>query len=233
MINVRSMAPTVSGAGHSSAKRAFCRLVATLLAAAGLGGWPADPAEGQTSDESATYTVTFQGEWTISSTPGGVVSGAHFTTLIGAVHNSQVTFWRSGGTASPGIENVAEIGGTSTFRSEIRAKGSDVASVVQASPGSGGRGRATFDIDVTNDHPLLTLVSMIGPSPDWFVGVSPGCPCSMADSGARSTRSTCIRTTPGPRMERSSRSAILTRRRGEPSPASGGRASSRTHRWRP
>ena len=172
MINVRSMAPTVSGAGHSSAKRAFCRLVATLLAAAGLGGWPADPAEGQTSDESATYTVTFQGEWTISSTPGGVVSGAHFTTLIGAVHNSQVTFWRSGGTASPGIENVAEIGGTSTFRSEIRAKGSDVASVVQASPGSGGRGRATFDIDVTNDHPLLTLVSMIGPSPDWFVGVS-------------------------------------------------------------
>ena len=25
---------------------------------------------------------------------------------------------------------------------------------------------------VTRDHPMLTLVSMIGPSPDWFVGVS-------------------------------------------------------------
>ena len=172
MSNVSSMAPTVSGAGHSSTKRAFRRLVATLLAAAGLGGWPADPAAGQTNDESATYTVTFQGEWTTNATPGRVVSGAHFTTLIGAVHNSQVTFWSSGGTASPGIENVAEIGGTSTFRSEIQARESDVASVVQASPGSGGRGRATFDIDVTNDHPLLTLVSMIGPSPDWFVGVS-------------------------------------------------------------
>ena len=172
MSNVNSMAPTVSAAGHSSAKQAFSRLVATLIAAAGLGGWPAAPVEGRTNDESASYTVTFQGEWTTSSTPGGVVPGAHFTTLIGAVHNSQVTFWSRGGTATPGIEGVAELGSTGTFRSEIQAKGSDVASVVQKSVGGGGRGSATFDIDVTNDHPLLTLVSMIGPSPDWFVGVS-------------------------------------------------------------
>ena len=117
MSNVNSMAPTVSEAGHSSAKQAFSRLVATLLAAAGLAGWPVAPAEGQTNDDSASYTVTFQGEWTTASTPDGVVSGAHFTTLIGAVHNSQVTFWSSGGTASPGIENVAEIGGTSAPKS--------------------------------------------------------------------------------------------------------------------
>ena len=172
MSDVNSMARTVREAGHFPAKRAFSRLAVALLAAAGLGGWPAAPAVGQTSDDSATYTVTFQGEWTLSSTPGGVVSGAHFTTLIGAVHNSRVTFWSSGGTATPGIEAVAELGATSTFKSEIDAKGSDVASVVQQSVGSGGRGSATFDIDVTRDHPMLTLVSMIGPSPDWFVGVS-------------------------------------------------------------
>ena len=111
-----------------------------------------------------------------------MVSGAHFTILIGAVHNRQVTFWRSGGTASPGIEGVAEIGATSTFRSEIEARGSDVAAVVRTSPGSGGRGSATFDIDVTKDHPLLTLVSMIGPSPDWFVGVSG---LSLLDAGGQ------------------------------------------------
>ena len=51
---------------------------------------------------SATYTVAFQGNWTTASTPGGVVAGAHFTTLIGAIHNDMVTFWESGGTATAG-----------------------------------------------------------------------------------------------------------------------------------
>ena len=171
-IRMTSTAPAAGGTGHPSAKRAFARRVVALLAAAGLGGWLAAPAQGQSNDASATYTVTFQGEWTTSSTPGGVVGSAHFTTLIGAVHNRDVTFWSSGGTATPGIEGVAELGSTGTFRSEINARGTDVSSVIQQSVGFGGRGSATFEIDVTTDHPLVTLVSMIGPSPDWFVGVS-------------------------------------------------------------
>ena len=44
--------------------------------------------------------------------------------------------------------------------------------VIQQGVSFGGTGRATFDIKVPADHPLITLVSMIGPSPDWFVGVS-------------------------------------------------------------
>ena len=120
---------------------------------------------------SATYTVTFQGNWTIASTPGGVVAGAHFTTLIGAIHNDMVIFWESGGTATPGVENVAELGLTGTFKSEINAN-SNAISVIEKSVSGGGTGSATFDITLTNEHPLVTLLSMIGPSPDWFVGVS-------------------------------------------------------------
>ena len=119
----------------------------------------------------ATYTVTFQGNWTTASTPGGVVSGAHFTTLIGAIHNEMATFWERGGTATPGVENVAELGVTSTFESEINAD-SNAFSVIKKSVSRGGTGSATFDVTVTNEHPLVTLLSMIGPSPDWFVGVS-------------------------------------------------------------
>ena len=177
--------PAGGGAGHASARRVLSRLAATLLAllaAAGLGGWPAAPAQGRTNDDSARYTVTFQGEWTLGATPGGVVPGAHFTTLVGAVHNGAVTLWSPGGTASPGIEDVAELGATSRLQSEIRARGSDVASVILKSPGFGGRGSATFDVEATTAHPLLTLVSMIGPSPDWFVGVSG---LSLLDAGGR------------------------------------------------
>ena len=133
----------------------------------------ATPAAAQDAD-SATYTVTFQGNWTTASTPGGVVSSAHFTTLIGAVHNDMVTFWESGGMATAGVEGVAELGATSTFRSEINAEinDSDALSVISKSVSFGGTGSATFDVTVTEDHPLVTLLSMIGPSPDWFVGIS-------------------------------------------------------------
>ena len=133
--------------------------------------WPASPVTAQDGGASrATYNVTFEGNWTLDSTPGGVVSNAHFTTLIGAVHNDDVTFWRSGGRASPGVEQVAETGFTNRFRSEIEAS-PHAAAVIRQSVTFGGTGSATFSIDVTSDHPLVTLLSMIGPSPDWFVGI--------------------------------------------------------------
>ena len=130
-------------------------------------GLSALPAAAQT----ITYQVTFQGNWTLASTPGGVVGGAHFTTLIGGVHGSGVSFWEPGEQASSGVEGVAELGSTGTFRSEVSGSPHTL-SVIQEGVSGGGTGSATFNIDVTRTHPLVTLLSMIGPSPDWFVGVS-------------------------------------------------------------
>ena len=161
--------PDARIAEHASANRSLRhRLLAALLVAASTGA--GDVASAQDT-ETATYRVTFQGNWTTASTPGGVVGSAHFTTLIGAVHNSSVSFWTSGGTASPGIEVMAETGFTRTLRREIEASPHDAA-VIQRGVSFGGTGTATFDLEVPTDHPLITLTSMIGPSPDWFVGVS-------------------------------------------------------------
>ncbi len=129
------------------------------------------PARAQGSAPSATYRVTFEGTWTSSVTPGGVVSNAHFSPLIGAVHDGGAIFWSRGGRASAGIEQVAETGRTTTFRSEILASPNAVAVVEQQLP-NGPTPTATVEFTVTNDHPLVTLVAMIAPSPDWFVGVS-------------------------------------------------------------
>ena len=123
------------------------------------------------SGPAVTYVVSFEGNWTTDSTPGGVVAGAHFTTLIGGIHDAGVSFWRSGEPASPGIEAMAETGATGALRAEIVANSHAVAVVRQFVTG-GGTGGATFRIEVTAGHPLLTLTSMIGPSPDWFVGIS-------------------------------------------------------------
>ena len=142
-----------------------------LLALAVLGAQP-EPAYPQTATETATYTVTFEGNWNTDSTPGGVVSSAHFTTLIGAVHNSDVTFWAAGEMATAGVERVAELGVTDTFETEIsNAEEGTVKSLVKKS-GISATGTRTFEVEFSRTHSLLTLLSMIGPSPDWFVGVS-------------------------------------------------------------
>ena len=125
----------------------------------------------------AQYTVTFQGQWTIGVTPGGLPGGAHFSPIIGAVHNAGVTFLKSGEAASSGVESMAETGGTSGLHSEVNAAINAITptalSVLSRSGNIGRQGQVTMnDVAVTTDHPRVTLVTMIAPSPDWFVGVS-------------------------------------------------------------
>ena len=143
--------------------KGFGALLAVPVAA-GLFALPA-------ASQVANYQVRFEGNWTTASTPGGVVGGAHFTTLIGGVHSSGVTFWEAGGQATSGVESVAEVGSTPTFRSEVQAS-PHTRSVIEQGVSGGGTGSTTFTISATKTHPLVTLLSMIGPSPDWFVGVS-------------------------------------------------------------
>ncbi len=146
--------------------RAF--MVFFLLAAIILTAQP----ESAVAQTTATYTATFTGIWNTQSTPGGVVGGAHFTTLACAVHNSDVTFWESGSMATPGVELVAEIGGTSRFQSEVSAAGANAKRGFDVSLGFSTVGSKNFEVEFAKSHPLFTLLSMLGPSPDWFVGVS-------------------------------------------------------------
>ena len=135
----------------------------------------ADPVAGFSS--SAVYTVTFQGRWTTAVAPGGLPGGSHFSPLIGAVHSAGVTFLKSGELASSGVESMAEVGGTAAFREEINdeinATPPTALSVLSRSGNIGRQGQATLNnVVVTEEHPRVTLTTMIAPSHDWFVGVS-------------------------------------------------------------
>ena len=133
-----------------------------------------DPRAGEAAaaGASATYTVTFTGAWTAEATPGGLPDGAHFSPLIGGVHNADVAFLEPGGQATPGIESMAERGRTATLTEEIQAAGANALSVLRKDSGPGATATDTFEaVTVTADHPRITLLSMIAPSPDWFVGV--------------------------------------------------------------
>jgi hypothetical protein len=81
-----------------------------------------------------------------------------------------VSFWQEGALASEGIKNMAERGQSSTLAAEINA--SAAADRVVSGGGVNSPGTLTIEFDVSQSHPLLTLVTMVAPSPDWFVGVS-------------------------------------------------------------
>src|SRR5262245_14146734 len=122
----------------------------------------------------ARYRATFQATWAAATHPVDFPASAHFSPLVGGTHNSQVSFWRDGAIATDGIKDMAERGLTATLSTEINAAISAgtaqhvfTGGNVPVSPGS-----ATAEFDISQNYPLVTLVSMIAPSPDWFVGVS-------------------------------------------------------------
>ena len=125
------------------------------------------------SANTATYRVVFDATWSATTHPTNFPSGAHFSPLIGSVHNDGATFWALGDTATRGIEIMAETGGTGTLTAEFRAAIPDRALTVINGRGIGSPGSAAIPgVVVREDFPLVTLVTMIAPSPDWFVGVA-------------------------------------------------------------
>ena len=122
--------------------------------------------------EAVDYRVTFDATWSSVSHPDAYPPGAHFSTPIGTTHNDSVQFWMPGELATPGIEAVAETGSVSLLREEISSaiEGGSAFGYVQG-VGFGSPGVSQFSFEAIEEFPLVSIVSMIAPSPDWFVGV--------------------------------------------------------------
>lgn len=121
----------------------------------------------------AKYKVEVMMDWSEANFPTNYPSNDHFSPLIGWVHNSSTTFFDVGTTASDGIKIMAETGGTSTLKSEIESKISagEGYKLISGSGLGSGTGVITVEIDVTNENALVTLATMIAPSPDWYVAL--------------------------------------------------------------
>jgi Spondin_N len=65
----------------------------------------------------ARYTITVTGKW--ASPDFTVPAGAHYTTFVGMVHNSNAYLWKDGTKAGAGMELLAEIGNGTTMLVEI------------------------------------------------------------------------------------------------------------------
>ncbi len=122
-------------------------------------------------ESDASYTVTFTMHWNSTDFPTDYPSGAHFSPLIGWSHSSTNNFFNVGAIATEGIKVMAEEGGTETLKTELEAKitaGEGLDFVLGSGLGS-GTGEITVDVEVDAVNSAVTLVSMVAPSPDWYV----------------------------------------------------------------
>jgi hypothetical protein len=131
------------------------------------------PTPAVTPAPTARYSVTFDSTWSAESHPTDFPPDPHFSPLIGGTHSPAVQLWSVGGIASDGIEAMAERGRTTPLDQEVLAAiAAGTGQHLLQGPGiSLSPGSASLEFEIGRDYPLVTLVSMIAPSPDWFVGV--------------------------------------------------------------
>ncbi len=138
-----------------------------------------DDGNGTLPPPEARYDIVFEALWNQETHPhpdgdGSFPGGAHWSPLVGALHQEELELWAPNVLASAGVEQVAETGATSLFNQEIDA----AIAATQAKTRLNGPGLLSpavvtmTDVLVDGSYPYLTLISMVAPSPDWFTGVS-------------------------------------------------------------
>lgn len=124
----------------------------------------------------AIYDISVTTIWN-STDHTSVPGSAHWSNLIGATHSTVDEFVSLGTNATLGIKDVAERGDNTEITNEINAaiSSGDADQLLQDgfSPFAGNNSMAGYmNITVSESFPLITLVSMVAPSPDWFIAVN-------------------------------------------------------------
>lgn len=141
------------------------------LAACG-GSNDSDSQNGPQGSGEVTYRLTFNTTWNATDFPTAFPSNPHFSPVIGATHNDQDFLWKTGEPSTDGVKSVAETGSTALYTAELEAKKTEgnVENIVQGS-GTASPAESSFEFKVNQSHPYISAISMIAPSPDWFVGI--------------------------------------------------------------
>ena len=120
--------------------------------------------------QTAVYTIEYNVPWSISTHPETLPSGAHVSPIVIVSHMNENDLFTSGALATDGIEIMAETGATKMLAGEINDNSSILSSTIGTRidvPGSN-----TLKLELDQDHSLLSAVSMLAPSPDWFVAIN-------------------------------------------------------------
>lgn len=122
-------------------------------------------------EESARYRITFQASWSSDSHPSTLPAGPHVSPMVVVTHSGAINVFGVGQAATEGIKQMAETGKTDILSEELEAKFASGVKAFQIGKRLDVPAVDSIEIEVTQDAYLLSMVSMLSPSPDWFVGV--------------------------------------------------------------
>ncbi len=128
----------------------------------------------QPMQDKQTYTVILKGRWTAAHFPHEYPVGAHFSGLIGASHVDGYALFREGAMPSVGLERLSETGRHTPLDGEVRTAitAGRAGMLFESGPLKDFGDSIVTTITVDAKFPLVSLVAMIAPSPDWFAGVA-------------------------------------------------------------
>ena len=131
------------------------------------------PLNNQTTlDPLVQYEVKFNGLWNGTSHPTDYPANAHFSKMFVSTHNNTSVLFELDSLASPAIEAMAETGETTLLMVDFDAHiANNRAHSYQVGVDILNEGEDSLVIAATPEFSLLSFVSMIAPSPDWFVGL--------------------------------------------------------------
>ncbi|GAA4235896.1 hypothetical protein GCM10022291_18900 [Postechiella marina] len=128
------------------------------------------------SQSIANYNISVTTIWN-SENHTSVPAGAHWSPLVGATHKNinDIVNLSKPSPLTNGLKDVAERGINTNFNNEINtviASGNADKYLIE-NFSSGAIATATMhNVMVSEDFPLVTLISMVAPSPDWFIAVT-------------------------------------------------------------
>ena len=132
------------------------------------------PVLSATAQDSVQYEFEFVSEWSVLTHPTDHPDdGAHYSRVIGATHTDQLSLWEPGGIATTGIEVMAETGAIAALMSEVESHITEGTADQFLSLGrlDFTPGSISSSITASSEFQFLSLVTMLAPSPDWFVGI--------------------------------------------------------------
>lgn len=129
----------------------------------------------ETTSTKATYKIEFIANWNNETYPNNYPKDAHFSPFVAYSHNNseQAKIFIENGLATAGVEDMAETGKIAILNTEIdeliknnfvhkKTRGKRINSP----------GKDFSELELTQDYSQITFVSMLAPSPDWFVSNS-------------------------------------------------------------
>mmetsp|Transcript_48521 Transcript_48521/g.118724 ORF Transcript_48521/g.118724 Transcript_48521/m.118724 type:complete len:228 (+) Transcript_48521:48-731(+) len=124
------------------------------------------------------YAIEFDYHWTPATNPSidfptvGPVDGPGFSPLVVAGHNKYWTMWAPGGFANRGPEQVAEGGNPMQILREMnRDRNIYDFGAAEGPVAATGKARMEVGLNGETEQTYVSAMSMIAPSPDWFVGI--------------------------------------------------------------